>query len=151
MFSQGFAWTTVIPREGCTTGEILFTKIASFFQENNLVLAYMTGGVPSMVGSFQGLAARMAAVAPQLRSLHCLIHQSLLCAKLSVELKQTMDSVMATINFIRCTSSLQHHLFRKLLKDISAEYKHLLIHNYIKCLSKGNALKRFSELRGVRN
>ena len=64
------------------------------------------------------LAARIAAVAPQLRSLHCLIHQSLLCAKLSGVLKQTMDSVMAIINFIRCTSSLQHRLFRKLLQDI---------------------------------
>ena len=45
------------------------------------------------------------------------------------ELIETMDSVMAIINFIRCTSSLQHRLFRKLLTDISAEYKDLPIHN----------------------
>uniref|UniRef100_A0A8P4GNU0 SPIN-DOC-like zinc-finger domain-containing protein n=1 Tax=Dicentrarchus labrax TaxID=13489 RepID=A0A8P4GNU0_DICLA len=86
-------------------------------------------------------------VTPQVRSLHCLIHQSLLCAKLSGELKETMDSVMAIINFIRCTSSLQHRLFRKLLTDMSSEYKDLLIHNDIRWLSKGNALKRVCELR----
>lgn len=141
----------LIPMEGHTTGEILFTKITSFFEENNLDLVHInmlvTDGAPSMAGKDQGLAARMTAVTPQLRSLHCLIHQSLLCAKLSGELKQTMDSVMEIINFIRCTSSLQHRLFRKLLKDMSAEYKDLLIHNDIRWLSKANALKRFSELR----
>lgn len=141
----------LIPMEGHTTGEILFTKIASFFEENNLDLErinmLVTDGAPSMAGREQGLAARMAAAAPQMRSLHCLIHQSLLCAKLSGELRETMDSVMAIINFIRCTSSLQHRLFRKLLTDMSAEYNDLLIHNDIRWLSKGNALKRFCELR----
>lgn len=77
----------LIPVEGHTTGEILFTKIASFFEENNLDLArinmLVTDGAPSMAGRDQGLAGRMAAAAPQVRSLHCLIHQSLLCAKLS--------------------------------------------------------------------
>ena len=54
---------------------------------------------------------------------------------------------MAIINFIRSTSSLQHRLFRKLLADMSAEYKDLFIHNDIRWLSKGNALKCFCELR----
>ena len=55
----------LIPMEGHTTGEILFTKIASFFEENNLDLArvnmLVTDGAPSMVGRDQGLAGRMAA------------------------------------------------------------------------------------------
>uniref|UniRef100_A0A672YBI2 HAT C-terminal dimerisation domain-containing protein n=1 Tax=Sphaeramia orbicularis TaxID=375764 RepID=A0A672YBI2_9TELE len=125
----------LIPLEGHTTGEILFTKI------------HVGGGAPSMMGRDQWLATRMAAAAPQMRLPRCLIHQSLLCAKLSGELKETMDSLMAIINFIRCTSSLQHRLFRKLLTDMFAEYKDLLIHNDIRWLSKGNALKCFCELR----
>lgn len=36
----------------------------------------------------RGLAPSLVAVAPQLRSVHCLIHQSLLCAKLSGDLKR---------------------------------------------------------------
>ncbi|KAL2095558.1 hypothetical protein ACEWY4_007706 [Coilia grayii] len=58
-----------------------------------------------------------------------------------------MDTVMAIINFVRCNSSLQHRLFRQLLVDMSAENSDLLIHNDIRWLSKGNALKRFNELR----
>ena len=134
----------LIPTEGHTTSEILF------FKENNLDLAcvnmLVTDGAPSMAGRDQGLAGRMAAVAPQVKSLHCLIHQSLLCAKLSGELKETMDSVMAIINFIHYTSSLQHRLFRKLLTDMSAKYKDLLIHNDIRWLSKGNDLKHFCDV-----
>lgn len=99
-------------------------------------------GAPSMAGRDKGLAGRMAAAAPQARSPHCLIHQSLLRAKLSGELKETMDSVMAIINFICSTSSLQHCLFCKLFTDMSAEGKDLLINIDIRWLRKGNALKR---------
>ena len=141
----------LIPLDGHTTGEILFEKVISFFRENQLELSrinmLVTDGAPAMSGRTRGLSARLADVAPQLRSLHCLIHQSLLCAKLSGELKETMDSVMAIINFIRSTSSLQHRLFRQLLSDMSAQYTDLLIHNDIRWLSKGNALKRFCELK----
>lgn len=80
----------LIPLEGKTTGEILYTKIVAFFEENNLDLArvniLLTDGAPLMVGRDQGLTASMAAAAPQMRSLHCLIHQSLMYAKLCGEL-----------------------------------------------------------------
>lgn len=58
------------------------------------------GGAPSIVGRFQCLAARMVVVVPQMGSLHCVIHQSLLCIKHTSELKKTMDSVMTIINFV---------------------------------------------------
>lgn len=141
----------LIPLEGHTTGEILFKNIISFLEMNNLDLRrinmLVTDGAPAMAGRAKGLSVRLAAVSPQLRLLHCLIHQSLLCAKLSGELKETMDSVMAVINFIRSTSSLQHRLFRQLLTDMSAQYNDLITHNDIRWLSKGNLLKCFCELR----
>lgn len=83
-----------------------------------------------------------AAMAPLMTSPRCLDHQSLLCAKLSGELRETMDSVMAIINFICCTSSLQHCLFCKLLTDMSAEYIDFFIHSDIRWHSKANALNR---------
>ncbi|KAJ7986678.1 hypothetical protein DPEC_G00342390 [Dallia pectoralis] len=58
-----------------------------------------------------------------------------------------MDSVMATINFIRSTSSLQHRLFRMLLSEMSAEHQDLLLHYDVRWLSKGKALERFCGLR----
>ena len=77
------------------TGEILFEKIISFFRENQLGLErinmLVTEGALAMSGSTRGLSVRLADVAPQQRSLHCLIHQSVLCAKLNGGLKETMD------------------------------------------------------------
>ncbi|KAG2458102.1 ZBED5 protein, partial [Polypterus senegalus] len=129
----------LIPLEGNTTGEILFQKIVDFFQENRLDLErinlLVTDGAPSMTGKIKGLSARLSALAPKMKSLYCLIHQSVLCPQLSGELKNTMDSVMATINFIRSTSSLQYRLFRKLLADMSAEHVDLLLHNNVRWLS----------------
>lgn len=54
---------------------------------------------------------------------------------------------MATINFIRSTSSLQHRLFRMLLSEMSAEHHDLLLHNDVRWLSKGRALERFCDLK----
>lgn len=68
----------LIPLEGQTTGEVIFQKIVSFFNENELYLQkvclLVTDGVPAMVG------------------LHCIINQSVLCG----DLKNTMDTVMNT-------------------------------------------------------
>lgn len=141
----------LIPLEGHTTGEIVFQKIVDFFKDNGLNLEnvnmLVTDGAPSMAGRVKGLSARLGAIAPRMKSLHCLIHQSVLCARLSGELKNTMDSVMAIINFIRAASSLQHRLFRQLLADMSADHSDLLLHNDVRWLSKGNALKRVCDLR----
>ncbi|RXN38167.1 SCAN domain-containing 3-like isoform X2 [Labeo rohita] len=141
----------LLPLEGHTTADIVFGKISAFFKDSGLdmkhVCMLVTDGAPSMTGKVNGLAARWSAVAPQLISLHCIVHQAVLCAKLSGALKTTMDSVMAIINFIRSTSSVQHRLFRMLLSEMSAEHHDLLLHNDVSWLSKGKALERFCGLR----
>ncbi|TKS67811.1 PiggyBac transposable element-derived protein 3 [Collichthys lucidus] len=64
---------------------------------------------------------------------HCLTHQSVLCARLSGELKSVMDKVMQDINFVRGASSTQHRLFRQLVTESEkACYDELLLHNDIK-------------------
>ncbi|CAG5116250.1 unnamed protein product [Candidula unifasciata] len=100
-----------------------------------------------MLGKHQGVTARLSAVTPQMQSLHCLIHQNVLCSKLSNEMKETMDMVMKIINFIRSSSSLQHRLFRQLLEETEADYKDLLLHNDVRWLSKGKALDRFWSIK----
>uniref|UniRef100_A0A8C1IF79 HAT C-terminal dimerisation domain-containing protein n=1 Tax=Cyprinus carpio TaxID=7962 RepID=A0A8C1IF79_CYPCA len=138
----------LLPLEGHTTGNIVFGKISIFFKDNGLdmmhVCMLVTDGAPSMTGKVNGLAARWSTVAPQLISLHCIVHQAVLCAKLSGALKTTMDNVMA---FIRSTSSLQHRLFCMLLSEMSAEHHDLLLPNDVKWLSKGKALERFCGLK----
>uniref|UniRef100_A0A671WXQ4 DUF4371 domain-containing protein n=1 Tax=Sparus aurata TaxID=8175 RepID=A0A671WXQ4_SPAAU len=140
----------LIPMEGHTTGEAIFQKIDAFFDERELdlqkVCLLVTDGAPAMIGRLQGLTARLSTIAPHMQFLHCIIHQSVLCAKLSGDLKNTMDTVMNIVNFIRSTSSLQHRLFRMMLADMFAEHTDLLVHNDVRWLSKGNVLDRFCEL-----
>ena len=110
----------LIPWEGHTTGEVIFQKIVSFFNELQLdlkkVCLLVTDGAPAMIGRVQGLVARLSAIAPHMQYLHCIIHQSVLCAKLSGDLKNIMDTVMNIVNLIRSISSLQHRLFRLLTR-----------------------------------
>ena len=137
--------------EGHTTAEVIFQKIVVFFNKRELdlqkVCLLVTDGAPAMIGRVQGLVARLSAIAPHMQFLHCIIHQSLLCAKLSGDLKNTVDTVMNIVNFIRSTSSLQHRLFRQLLADTFAEHTDLLVHNDVRWLSKGKVLDRFCQLR----
>ena len=134
-----------------TLQEVIFQKIVSFFNEHELdlqkVCLLVTDGAPAMIGRVQGLVARLSAIAPHMQYLHCIIHQSVLCAKLSGDLKNTMDTVMSIVNFIRSTSSLQHRLFRQLLADTFADHTDLLVHNDVRWLSKGKVLDCFCELR----
>ena len=50
------------------------------------------------------------------------------------------------MNHIRSTSSLQHRLFKMLLKEQDAEYADLLQHNDVRWLSRGRVLERFFAL-----
>lgn len=51
----------------------------------------------------------------------------------------TMDSMMATVNFIHSASSLQHCLFRMLLTEMFAGHHNLLLHNDIKWQSNSQS------------
>lgn len=96
----------IIPLEWHAASEILFTKIASSFKKNKLDLEHVNmlvmDVVPSVAGREHRLAARMAAVAPQL--IHYLIQQSLLCTKLSGELKEAMDPYRLNSLYLQLTA-----------------------------------------------
>ncbi|KAJ4928903.1 hypothetical protein JOQ06_004525 [Pogonophryne albipinna] len=141
----------LIPLEGNTTGEIIFEKVEELFKKHGLLLQkvnlIVTDGAPAMAGKNRGMVSRFKNVAPKTNALHCLIHQSVLCAKLSGDLKDVMDKTMKIINFIRGNSSTQHRLFRKFVLESDATHDDLLFHNDVRWLSKGKALERFIELR----
>ncbi|KAK6485749.1 general mRNAion factor II-I repeat domain-containing protein 2B-like [Huso huso] len=141
----------LIPLETYSTGEIVFEKLKGFCNQHGLDLQkvnlLVTDRAPSMTGKEKGFASRLTAIHPSLNTLHCIIHQAVLCGKLSGELKKTMDFVMRLVNCIRSTSSLQHRLFQALLQDVSAEYNDLLLHNDVRWLSRGRVLQRFCALQ----
>uniref|UniRef100_UPI00358DDDAA SCAN domain-containing protein 3-like n=1 Tax=Myxine glutinosa TaxID=7769 RepID=UPI00358DDDAA len=142
---------SLILLEGHTTGDIIFTKLEELFRLHSLsfekINLIVTDGAPAMVGKRRGLVSRLKELAPQMHGLHCLIHQSVLCARLSGELKEVMDKVMRVINFVRGISSTQHRLFRQLVAESEeATHDDLLLHNYVHWLSEGKALDRFCAL-----
>ncbi|CAB1329235.1 unnamed protein product [Coregonus sp. 'balchen'] len=141
----------LISLPGHTTGEIIFNELTQFFERNGLdvskIVSVVTDGAPSMVGHRQGLVSRLSAVNPALLAFHCIIHKSVLCAKLCGKMKETMDTVTRLVNFVCESSSLQHRLFRGLLEEMSAEHKDILLHNDIRWLSKGRVLERVFDLR----
>uniref|UniRef100_A0A3P8SG92 HAT C-terminal dimerisation domain-containing protein n=1 Tax=Amphiprion percula TaxID=161767 RepID=A0A3P8SG92_AMPPE len=137
----------LLPLTGRTTGEIIFTELTQFFVKNGLyvgkIVSIVTDGAPSMVGQHKGLVSRLSAANPALLAFHCIIHKSVLCAKLCGKMKETMDTVTRLVNFIRESSSLQHGLFRAMLDEMSAEHKDVLLHNDVRWLSKGREFKMF--------
>lgn len=140
----------MLPLEDNTTADIIFGKLEDFFKSHGLPLDKInlteTDGAPAMTGKNKGLVSRLKTVAPKTNALHCIIHQSVLCAKLSGELKEVMEKTMKIINHIRGTSSTQHHLFRKFVLESQASHDDLLPHSDMRWLSKGKALERFVEL-----
>ncbi|XP_073713752.1 protein FAM200A [Misgurnus anguillicaudatus] len=142
----------LLPLSGRTTGEIIFNELTQFFAKTGLdvakVVSVVTDGAPSMVGHRKGLVSRLSAINPELLTFHCIIHQSVLCAKLGKEMKEVMDTVTRLVNFVRENSSLQHRIFRALLEEMSAEHTDLLLHNDVRWLSKGRVLERVCDLHG---
>ncbi|KAL0146797.1 hypothetical protein M9458_057736 [Cirrhinus mrigala] len=123
----------LFPLEGHTTEEAIYAKLEELFKLHSVsferVNLIVTDGAPAMVGKHRGLVSRLKEHAPQMHALHCLIHQSVLCARLNGELKDVMDKVMKVINFVR-----------------DATHDDLLLHNDVRWLSKGKALDRFCAL-----
>lgn len=88
--------------------------------EPKQVLSTTTDGAPAMTGREKGAAARLEEDSPELRAYQCIIHQSVLCASLSDEHAEVINTAMKMITFIRASSSYQHRMLREFLRDVDA-------------------------------
>lgn len=141
---------TMLPIAGQTRGEDLYKCLMEYFEKTELNLKKMisltTDGAPAMVGKNKGLVNRLITdpkCNENLLSYHCIIHQSVLCCKLSPGLENKMQNVVKITNFIRSKSSLKHREFKSLLEETEAHFDDLLLHNNVRWLSKGFVLQRF--------
>lgn len=137
--------------EGRTTGadihEALSFVLRSMEVDFEKIVAITTDGAPAMVGAHQGLVSRLKEQCPQIMSYHCLIHQSVLCAKLGEQYNDAMNMIMKLVNYLRVNSSLRHRNLKSFLIEVEAEYDNLLLHNNVRWLSKGKVLARFWAVR----
>jgi len=137
---------TLLPLHDRTTGEILFKNFQKFMESNNLsfdnILSIATDGAPAMIGKVNGFITLIKNRNSKIIALHCIIHQTVLCAKLFGDLKNIMTAIMKIINYLRSHSALQHRLLKAFLQECESEYIDLLVHNDVRWLSKGNELNR---------
>jgi len=74
-------------------------------------------GAPAMIRKEKGVVARLKEDNPELIAYHCIIHQFVLCASLSDEHANMMNTMMKMIPFLRASSSTQYHMLRDLLRS----------------------------------
>lgn len=104
-----------------------------------------------MIGNKKGFVQRLInnpKCNNKIISYHCIIHQSVLCCKLNLNLEATMTQVIKIVNFIRAKSSLKHRQFKSFLDEVKSQFGDLQLYNNnnnfnVRWLSKGLVLQRF--------
>ena len=142
---------TVIGLTGHTTGSDIFNALVTFLEYHKLgidkIVSIATDGAPVMVGCAQGLTSRLKSLNSNIIYFHCIIHQTVLTAKLNNEFKDLMNETMKLINFLKSKSPLRQRRLISFLGVLDANYSNLLTHNDVRWLSRGNSLARVWDLR----
>ncbi|XP_049948187.1 SCAN domain-containing protein 3-like [Schistocerca serialis cubense] len=113
----------------------IMAAVSEFFCKNVLswqkLIGVCTDGAPTMLGCRSGFVQMVREKKPSVTAIHCVIHCQALATK---TLPKELNDVLKL-------------LFTALCEDLGAEYKTLLFHTEVRCLSKGNMLGRLFELR----
>jgi hypothetical protein len=139
------------PLELTTKGADVFKMVDDFFTDKelnwNTVYGSCTDGAPAMLGVRSGFKAKINEVAPNVFSVHCMIHREALAAKTLPDiLKNVMQQVIRMVNHIK-SSALNTRLFRKFCRGMDADHINLLYYTEVRWLSRGNMMQRVYELR----
>lgn len=146
----------LMPLKGTTTGRDIFQGLEECIEKAalpwNKLVSLATDGAPSMCSENIGVVGLLKTKLNSLNipgisftSIHCILHQEALCSK-SLQMKEVMDVVVKTVNFIRARG-LNHRQFTSFLASMDSEYGELLYHTQVRWLSRGNVLKRFFALK----
>ena len=96
-----------------------------------------TDGAPAMYSSNVGVVGLAKKKLNSLEAneinfigVHCILPEDALCSK-SLQMKEVMDLVVKTVNFIRF-HGLNHRQFKSFLVDMDSEYGELLYHTEVR-------------------
>lgn len=134
------------PMKDTTTGKDIFAEVkcvlAKFGLPEGKLCGLTTDGAPSMTGKYNGFATLMTkSVTQDVITHHCIIHQEQLCAKV-LEMKDVMEKVVSTVNFIR-SRGLCHRQFQAFLEEVKSDQKDVIYFTQVRWLSRAATLKRF--------
>ncbi|KAM8960584.1 general transcription factor II-I repeat domain-containing protein 2-like [Pelodytes ibericus] len=133
---------------GCDILQAASKEFEKFELNMQKLTSLATDGAPSMKGKYEGFSSLFKSKEKVcVPSFHCIIHQESLCCELckSGALQEVMEEVIKIVNFIRARA-LNHRQFMGYLEEVEAEYGDLIYFNVVRWLSRGNVLKRFTEL-----
>lgn len=133
-----------------TKGSSIFHIVQKYMEEHNIpitnIIGCATDGAPAMIGRQRGFIGHLKRVAPNVFTIHCVVHRQHLVAKhLSADLHDTLQKVIKVVNRIKARS-LNDRIFRQLCHKNDEHFERLLLHTEVRWLSKGNCLRRFIEL-----
>jgi hypothetical protein len=137
---------------GKVTGEEIVKVIDQFLTERCILWQWCvficSDGAAAMTGRLLELVARAKNVNPSIEWNHCIIQrQSVASERMNPVFHKTMDEAVEVINFNK-SRPLNSRLFRQLCADLGSENTMLLLHSEVRCLSRGNVLRRLFQLRG---
>ncbi|KAJ8879841.1 hypothetical protein PR048_020458 [Dryococelus australis] len=78
---------------------------------------------------------------------HCIIHNTVLRAKLSKDFFPLLTEIAKQVTFLRARSALTHRNLKQFLNDLDSEFKDVFLYNNVRRLSKGQMLNRVWGLR----
>uniref|UniRef100_A0A8C6KAH0 DUF4371 domain-containing protein n=1 Tax=Nothobranchius furzeri TaxID=105023 RepID=A0A8C6KAH0_NOTFU len=133
-----------------TRGQTIFSALEEYFQEKSIpfsnLLACATDGAPAMVGRYRGFIALLKERAPDILTVHCILHRHNLVAKnISPQLHKSLDFAVKSINKIKA-HAVNDRLFRQLCSENDEMFERLLLHMEVRWLSRGNCLSHLCEL-----
>ena len=98
-------------------------------------------------GRKSGVIARIKAVNPNVKSVHCMLHRQSLASKgMEPDLHSVLNTAVAAVHFVK-SRALQSRLFGQLCLEMDAGHDTLLYHPEVRWLSRGKVLQRVFELR----
>ncbi|KAJ8891693.1 hypothetical protein PR048_004222 [Dryococelus australis] len=138
----------LIPLYGRTTGEILFNDISKLLASKSVSIAYIVSVVTDGAPTMARLAGKLKQINCCIIPYHCIIHNTVLCAKLSSKDSFLfLTEIAKQVNFLMLRSALTHKNLKQFLNDLYSEFKDVLLYNNVRWLSKGQTLKRVWGLR----
>ncbi|XP_065660386.1 general transcription factor II-I repeat domain-containing protein 2A-like [Hydra vulgaris] len=129
-----------------TKGEDILSEVkktlVKFELPEKKLCGVTTDGASALTGkNIEFIALLKKSINHEIISYHCIIHQEQLCAKV-LEMKNVMELVVHTVNFIR-SRGLNHRHFKQLLEGCGSEAEDVIYFSQVRWLSRAATLKRF--------
>ena len=112
-----------------------------------IVFGIDTDGAPSMIGCNMGLVSFTKEQNENVIVTRCFLHiEAAMSMTLGGDLREVLDQVVHMVNFVK-TRPVKSRLFEQIYTNMESQHRRLLLHTYVRWLSRGKVHIRVHELR----